>query len=67
MNNPLINDTQRVAVAVKAIYTDVDMLHIAAENAIEAGVPFENLRPALDQARRDLNERYADLQRLVNQ
>lgn len=62
----LITDVQRVALAARTLKTDVDMLQMAAEDAIEEGADFARIKPALDQARRDLGDRWNDLRKLAN-
>ncbi len=61
----LITDAQRIALAVRSLGTDVDMLQMAAEDATEEGVGFDRIRPVLDQARNDLEARWNDLRKLV--
>lgn len=62
----LITASQRVALAIRTLQADVDMLHMAADDAVEEGVDFELVRPVLEAARRDLDDRWNDLRKLAN-
>lgn len=63
--NPLISDTQRAARAIREISTDLDLLYMAVDDAVDQGVDFALIEPVLVEVRRELSVKWAELRKLV--
>lgn len=63
--NPLISDTQRAARFIREISTDMDMLYMAVDDAVDQGVDFERIVPVLTSVRHELSVKWAELRELV--
>jgi hypothetical protein len=63
--SPLTSDTQRAARFIREISTDMDMLYMAVDDAVDQGVDFALVEPVLAEVRRELGVKWAELRRLV--
>lgn len=65
--SPLTNDTQRAARAIREISTDLDLLYMAVDDAVDQGVDFALVEPVLAEVRRELSVKWAELRKLVSE